>query len=294
VTANVEGATYEATVGGTLITDLVDIIENIFLNVIFNTYRSSIGPYAPSGGVWFYDTPYSPGLVNHASFVAARAASARKLPGGSQVTGGLQGAGALVEKIDARQLIHDLLTTSGGELYQHLGIWYFQIPEYNLVERGSLPVLSPAEEALVKATFEPTIDDSKLVNILPYFAGPVGGFSAQGYLVSGERREPRSIGDYGEQISEAIYLIWTHDPATAALVAQEYVNQFAQPLLGAKFTAPAAWFLNPPSTMFAVTSPEGLGVNGWVNQVCKALAVDLDLDNLVCHFTLRSINELVP
>lgn len=287
VTANVDGATYNAEVGGVLIEDIVDIVEHIFMNVIFNTYRSSIGPYAPPGGIWFTDTSYSPGLINHPSFVDAKAASARKLAGGRL------GAGALVEKIDARQLIHDLLVSSGLDLYQYLGSWYVKMFEPNLVARAALARIDPTS-TIIKETFEPTVDDSKMVNIIPFFAGPLGGFSNSGYLVSGERRDPVSIADYGEMISEPFYLIWTHDPATAVSVIVDYLQQWSTPLMGAQFTAPVGWYLTRPTAEVRVTSKEGFGTLGWVDQVCRVLAVDLDIDSLLAKFTIRDINALVP
>lgn len=289
VTANVDGVETNADGTGTLLTNLDDIFEHILLNVVFNTYRSSIGAYAPTGGKYFEDVPYAPGLLDRASIAAARTVGLSMVP-----SAGPQGAGALAEKINARQLIHDLLVTADLEFYQFQGSWHARRFDPANVVRGSLQHFEP-DEGIFKATFEPTIDQTKQVNLIPFFGGPIGGDGSQGYLVSGELRDDTSIDIYRRIIiSEPLYLIWTQDAATAYAVVSRYVKRLRYPVLGAVYAAPIKWFTLPPGAEVRVTHPDGLGAGGWSARVCRLLSVDLDFDKLICYITVRDVDDLIP
>ncbi|CAN5840272.1 hypothetical protein BH24ACT15_BH24ACT15_30740 [soil metagenome] len=280
VTANVDGVEDAGDGSGTLLTNADDIFEHIMLNVILNTYR---------GGAYFTDVPYSPGLFNRASVTAAKIAAVARIG-----IGGYQGAGALTTQIGVRQLIHDLLVSYDLDLYQYPGAWYVKRFNPNAVSRSALPSLTP-DNAVLKSTMEPVLEQRKHFNQLPYFAGPISGDGTKGYLVSGEMRDGPSINDFGEIIiSEPTYLLWTQHPTTAFSVVSQYLKRSAYPPISASFLAPIRWFNLPIASEIALTSPEGFGPSGWVNHVVRVLGVDLNFDQLICRITVRSVNHEVP
>lgn len=289
VTANVEGATYTADQAGDLITNADDIFEHIMLNVILNTYRSSVGTYAPSGGQWFTDVPYSPGLLDHASVMAAKAV------GALWVSGGLTGAGALTEPIGTRELIYQLLKSYGLSLYQYGGVWYVKRFNPSTIIRSAATAITP-DTGIVTDSFEPSINQDKHVNVIPYFAGPLrDGGSTQGFLVSGELRDVISIELYRSVIvTEPYYLNWTQDGATALSVVLHYLQELSFPPIEATFSGPVRWWGLPVESIVAVTHPEGLSATGWVNRLCRVMRVALDLDETSTTLTVRDIDNLVP
>lgn len=278
VTANVDGVETNSDGTGTLLTDADDIFEHIMLNLVMNTYRT---------GTYFTDVPYSPGLFNRDSITTAKAVSA------ARVSGGYRGAGVLDYHISARQLIHDLLVSFDLNLYQYRGVWYVKRDARQSIVRGSLPTITP-DEGVYKASLEPVILKERHVNQIPYFAGPISGEGANGYLVSGELRDTESANDYGVIVSEPMYLLWTQHPGTTFDVIRHYVMEFRYPPVNATFYAPIKWFAQPIASEVALTHPDGLGANGWLGHVFKILGVDLDFDRLVCRITARSIDHDVP
>jgi hypothetical protein len=286
VSANVDGVETEADGTGELLTDADDIFEHIMLNVIFNTYHSSIGQYAPIGGKYFTDVEYSPGLFNRESVTAAKLVAQQRL------LGGYVGAGAITEKTPARQLIWDLLVSYDLEFYQYRGSWYVKrFSPY--INREDLPHFEP-DTGVIRGTFEPSLLQDQQVNLIPFFAGPIGGGENEGYLISGELQDDQSIELYRRVIiSEPIYLLWTQDPSTTNSVIRQYLARFKYPPINARLQGPVKWYALPPGSEVAVTHPDGLGPLGWMARVCRVLAVDLDLDDLTCWVTVRDVDNLV-
>lgn len=292
VTANVEGATYSSDQDGIMIENADDIFDHIMMNVILNTYRSSVGPYAPSGGRWFTDVPYAPGLFDRSSIDQAKQVALTRIPGQ-----GYLGAGALTEKIGARELIYELLVAYGLSLRQFMGVWSVKRFNPGVLARAGLPQIGP-DEGIVEGSFEPEIDPSRHVNVIPFFAGPLssgGGTESDGYYVSGEVRDPVSIDLFRQVlVTDPMYLKWTRDPPTAYSVVSWQLRLWRFPPINATFKGPAAWYGLPAGTEVRVTHPDGLSVAGWVNRVCEIHKIDLDLDGIHTTVRVRDIDDLVP
>jgi hypothetical protein len=201
----------------------------------------------------------------------------------------------LTKVINARQLIHDLLVSYDLELYQYNGAWYVSRFNPSSVNVATLPALDP-DEGIFKASFEPTIDQEKQVNLIPFFAGPLGGTGDdEGYMVSGEQRDDESIDLYRRVIiSDPVYLLWTQDSITAYNVVAHYLQRLRFPPIGAICNAPIRWYQLPVGTAVSVTHPNGLGPAGWNGRVCRIFGIDLDLDQLSCRLTLRDVDADVP
>ncbi len=292
VTANVEGATANSDQDGVLIQAADDIFDHIMMNVILNTYRSSVGPYAPSGGRWFTDTPYAPGLFDRSSIQDAKVVAEARIPGQ-----GYLGAGALTEKIGTRELIYELLMSFSLELRQFMGVWSVKRFYPAGLVRANLIHISP-DEGIVDGSFEPEIDPSRHVNVIPFFAGPLSsgaGTESDGYYVSGEVRDPVSIDLYRQVlVTDPMYLKWTHDPPTAYSVVSWQLKLWRFPPINATFRGPARWYGLPTGTEVRVSDPDGLGSAGWVQRVCEIHKIDLDLDGLFTTVRVRDIDDLVP
>lgn len=287
VTADVDGVETNADGTGTLLTNIDDIWEHILFNIIFNTYRSSVGTYAPVGGKWFYDVPYSPGLIDRPSIAAA------KVVGEARFSGGYPGGGLLVDQVNARQLIHDLLVSADLQFYQHSGVWYTKRFDPD-VARSSLPLIGPDDDVF-RESFEPFLLTDKQRNLIPFFGGPIGGNPDNGWLASGELQDDTSIDLYRRVIiSEPIYLLWTQSRTASYDIVSRYLQWLRFPPIGARFHAVINRYSLPPGTLVRITHRDGLGAGGWVERVCMVLSNELDFDSLTCHITVRDIDDLVP
>lgn len=301
VTANVEGIEDMADGTGALITEAFPMAEHLLLNWVFNDYRSSTGTYAPPGGRWFTDVPYSPGLLNHASFLAAQESSFLL------TVGGYLGSGALTEPIETTQLVTDLMRSFGADfLYDPLIGWWVKLFDPSTIVRASLTEFDPHPPddtvvGIISNSFDQRVERS-VQNVVPYFAGPMTGRISDagtdengGYTVSGEVRDPDSIRIYGQTIAAPLYLNWTADPETAYSVVFRFLQHVRYPAIMAELRAPLSALLTPLGSEVAVTHPDGIGsVNGWSQRVCRIYRQTIDLDAMEVHLLLRDVDRLVP
>lgn len=306
VTANVEGVETNADGTGTLITNGIEMVEHILLNWVFNNYRSSVGIYAPPGGRWFTDVPYAPGLLDHSSFLAATERAY------SFVTDGYQGSGVLIEQQSGVSLVTDLMNTFGLDFYFDStsisspgnGAWAVKLFYPADLVPSALTSLrpdpSPGDVGINAGSFEVWLDRNAQRNAIPYFAGPMTGRAADsstnedgGYTVSGEVRDASSIQRYGLIVNEPVYLPWTRDPETAYSVIYRMLLLLRYPPLYARVQTPLSSILLPPSSEVRVTHPDGTGISGWTDRVCRIYRADIDLTNMTMDLTLRDVHALV-
>lgn len=301
VTANVQGIETNGDTTGTLIENADDIFSHMMLNWMLNSYRSSVGPYAPAGGPWFTDVPYAPGLWDASSVTAAKSVAA------ARVYGGYVGAGELTEAQEAREVIREMLVSFDLELYFNnnsgaSGAWSVSRFDANAVV-GSLPQYDPSDDVF-KETFSSDPDTAALFNVFPFFAGPTSQRSGKndvsastsggGWQLSGEAKSTTSISRYGLSISSPTYLKWTQDAATTADVMAHYLKYAERPPIIVAFKTGLRPLNHPLSTLVRVTHPDGLGsAAGWVDHVCKIIRSDIDAERLVVNITMESVNRLM-
>lgn len=309
VTANVEGVETNADGTGELITNGMDMVEHILLNWVFNNYRSSTGIYAPPGGRWFTDVPYSPGLVDHSSFLAAYENAF------TFVIGGYLGAGMMTEQVTGTQLVTDLMRSFGLDFYFDPmavaalgnGAWAVKLFQPDLVARGTQTIFTPnppSETGYVginSGTFALSFERDWHHNVVQYFAGPMSGKLADsstnqdgGYTASGEVRDPESIQAYGLVTRDPLYLLWTRDPETAYSVAYRLLRLGRYPPLVATCSTPLSALTVSPASEVAVTHPDGSGLTGWTNRICRVERLDVNFADMTCQVTLRDVDGLVP
>lgn len=309
VTANVEGIETNADGTGELITNGIEMVEHILLNWVFNDYRSSTGLYAPPGGRWFTDVPYAPGLLDHASFLAAYEAAF------TFVVNGYLGAGMLVEQQSGESLVTDLMRSFGLDFYFDStsisspgnGSWAVKLFQPAEVVRASLTELRPDPPTEVgyiginANTFSFRVSRESQRNVVPYFAGPMYGRTADsgtnedgGYTVSGEVRDPESIARYGTIVNDPLYFPWTRDPETAYSVAYRFLVQVRYPPIFAECVTPLSAILTPPSYEVKVTHPDGSGLTGWSGRVCRVYRSDINFADMTVSLLLRDVDALVP
>jgi hypothetical protein len=298
ITANVRGSELNADGTGVLIEDGVSIVQHFFKNWIFNDYRSSIGPFAPSGNKWFEDVPYAPGLINNDSFYAANLVSS------GRVAGNYKGSGALTEQIPATQLIHDLITCFDLDLYfdNSTGTCAWSVAMLNTGEivRASTPLYEPSTD-VIRDTFRVEFGVTPHYNVVQYFAGPMTGRllgqssdQSGGWVLGGEVKDSASIDLFGMLHAPPLELKWTRHAATAHSVAYHRLRMMSMPSVHARMSVPIGTVNDSLATTVRVTHPDGLGPDGWVQRVCRIMRSDIDLDRMMLHLLLRDIDDLVP
>jgi hypothetical protein len=309
VTANVEGVETNADGTGTLITNGIEMVEHILLNWVFNNYRSSTGVFAPVGGRYFTDVPYSPGLLNHTSFLSAYENAF------TFVIGGYLGSGMMTEQMPGSQLVTELMRSFGLDFYfdplaidsAGNGAWCVKLFQPELTTRGNQTILHPhppSETGYVGVnanSFHMSFERGWHRNVVQYFAGPMYGMLADagtdtngGYTVSNEVRDPGSISIYGEVTSEPLYLPWTRDPETAYSVAYRLLVLERYPPILVQLQTPLSGLTVSPAEVVAVTHPDGTGLLGWTDRLCLVLRLDINFGAMTCTFTLRDVDALVP
>jgi hypothetical protein len=309
VTANVEGVETNADGTGELITNGIEMVEHILLNWVFNNYRSSVGIYAPVGGRWFTDVPYSPGLLNHTSFLSAYENAF------TFVVGGYLGAGMLTEQMPGTQLVTELMRSFGLDFFFDPmridsggnGAWCVNLFQPELMARGSQTIFHPhppSETGYVGIeanSFQMSFERGWHRNVVQYFAGPMYGMLADestnedgGYTVSNEVRDPESIAIYGLVTGDPLYLPWTRDPETAYSVAYRLLRLERYPPILVQLQTPLSGLTVSPADVVAVTHPDGTGLLGWTDRLCLVLRLDINFSAMTCTFTLRDVDALVP